>query len=97
MSQPPRKLLILHLDETLIHATREPWSARCDFRAGEYYVFRRPHLDDFLAFCFERFDVAVWTSSTRDYAGIVVPEIFGEPERLRFVWSRERCTRQFFP
>ena len=97
MSQPSRKLLILDLDETLVHATREPWSAQYDFRAADYYVFRRPHLAEFLSFCFERFDVAVWTSSTRSYAGIVVPEIFGEPERLRFVWSRERCIRQFFP
>jgi RNA polymerase II subunit A small phosphatase-like protein len=97
MSQPRRNLLILDIDETLVHATREPWSVRYDFRAGNYYIFRRPHLDEFLAFCFERFDVAVWTSSARSYAGIVVPEIFGEPERLRFVWSRERCTRKFFP
>ena len=97
MPIPPRNLLILDLDETLVYATHEPWSARYDFRAGSYYVYRRPHLAEFLAFCLDRFSVAVWTSSTRAYADLVVPQIFEEPERLAFVWSRERCTRRFFP
>ncbi len=92
-----RKLLILDLDETLIYATDKPLSAHFDFCAAGYYVTSRPHLESFLDFCFDTFAVAVWTSSSRGYANLVVPEIFDTPERLEFVWARERCTRQFFP
>ena len=92
----PDKLLILDLDETLIYATDEPLTPRFDFRAAGYYVTRRPHLREFLSFCFKTFTVAVWTSSSSDYARLVVPQIFDAPERLAFVWSRQRCTRQFF-
>ena len=97
MNSAPKKLLILDIDETLVYATRQPLSATYDFRAGGYYVTRRPGLDAFLRFCFGRFRVAVWTSSTRSYADLVVPQIFETPEHLEFVWARERCTRQFFP
>jgi len=42
--------------------------------------------------------VAVWTSSTEDYAEAVVRSIFKEKDQqLRFLWARERCTRQFDP
>lgn len=85
-------LLILDLDETLIHATRVPLGHPADFMFEGYSVHRRPHLDRFIAFVEANFTVAVWTSSSADYAAAVVPRIFPAPERLAFVWSRKRCT-----
>jgi len=38
--------------------------------------------------------LAVWTSSSRDYAQIVVSEVF-EGFELEFAWARDRCTREF--
>lgn len=59
------KLLILDLDETLIHGTEHPLERSPDFVVGPYAVYKRPGLSDFLCRMSESFDLAVWTSSTR--------------------------------
>jgi len=85
-------LLILDLDETLIHWTMEPLGRPADFRAGTYPVYVRPGAGEFIAFCRTHFRVAVWTSSTELYAQAIVGELFGTDHRLEFIWTRERCT-----
>ena len=90
-----KKLLILDLDETLCYATEERLERDADFTVGQYFVYRRPFLDEFLEFCFENFEVAVWTSSTRNYAVRVIENIFGAKHEISFFWARERCTMSF--
>jgi TFIIF-interacting CTD phosphatase-like protein len=90
-----RKLLILDLDETLIFASESPLDRQADFKAGQYSVYLRPGVQEFLASCREHFDVAVWTSSTESYAANVVTNVFGAEYPLKFVWSRNRCSRVF--
>ncbi|MEM9068739.1 MAG: HAD family hydrolase [Myxococcota bacterium] len=68
---------------------REP-----EFRIGPYEVLRRPHLDEFLEGALARFDVGIWTASSRDYARPVV-DWLGVTERLSFLWCRDRCTVAF--
>ncbi|MCA9690888.1 MAG: HAD family hydrolase [Myxococcales bacterium] len=86
------KLLVLDLDETLVHASPRLLTRRPDFCVGPYFVYRRPHVERFLESCLERFErVAVWTASTRDYALPVLDELV-DVSRLCFVWARERCT-----
>jgi RNA polymerase II subunit A small phosphatase-like protein len=92
-----RPLIVLDLDETLIHATLEPLSRAWDFRCEPYFVYRRPGLSDFLAKLRTDFEVGVWTSSTEDYASCIVRQIFPDGYPLAFVWSRERCTLRFDP
>ncbi len=87
-----RPLLILDLDETLVFATTEPIQTAHDLRILEYFVHKRPFLDEFLSRVFDWFDVAVWTSSGSLYAAELVPSIFPEPARLCFVWDSRRCT-----
>lgn len=86
------KLLILDLDETLVHARRDPLTDLYGFRVGPYYVYRRPYLQECLAFCRAHFTCAVWTSASTDYAAEVVAAIFPAEAPPHFVWSRERCT-----
>lgn len=88
---PARKLLVLDLDETLIHATENPLSYDADFRIGPYHVYRRPHLDEFIASVTTAFDVGVWTASGESYAAQVTARIFPD-SRLKFVWASRRCT-----
>lgn len=89
------KLLILDLDETLIHARNSELDTPCpSFNFEEYTIYRRPYLEDFLAFCEKHFKVAIWTSSSEEYATKVVQEIFENNYPLEFVWSRERCVRK---
>jgi len=86
-----RKLLILDLDETLVHASVEPLDREADFVAFEYHVYKRPHLDVFLDFAFDAFDVGVWTSSGKEYAQVVVDRIFRRRQPL-FLFSSLKCT-----
>jgi RNA polymerase II subunit A small phosphatase-like protein len=86
-----RKLLILDLDETLIHASEQALDRDPDFQIGPYFVYRRPHLDEFIRRASEHFELAVWTSSGAVYAHQVVQHIFPN-QTLRFVWASQRCT-----
>lgn len=85
------KLLVLDLDETLVHATVERLGRDPDFEVGEYAVYRRPHLAEFIASMFEWFEVGIWTSASRGYAEPVVTRLL-DAEALSFLWCRERCT-----
>jgi carboxy-terminal domain RNA polymerase II polypeptide A small phosphatase len=95
MLELPPALLILDLDETLIHSSEHELERAADFRVGSYFTYKRPHLESFLEVCFQHFEVAVWTASTEDYASEIVAEIFGT-RALKFFWSRERCTLRYF-
>ena len=86
-----RKLLVLDLDETLIHASEQPLGQPEDFRVGPYFVYRRPHLEHFIGQVARHFELAVWTSSGEGYAAQVVERI-SPAGLLRFVWASRRCT-----
>ena len=92
MQDSNKKLILLDLDNTLICAedlasvrdeskmvkAREKF--RC-VRMEDYYdIFERPHLQDFLDFLFEKYDVGVWTASSKDYAIFVVKNFITQPE-----------------
>ncbi len=91
------KIIILDLDETLIHAAEKPLERVQDFVVGPYFVYVRPHARSFIDFCFASFSaVAVWTSSSKDYAEEISLNLFGsKKEDLAFLWSQERCVRKF--
>ena len=89
------KLLILDLDETLIYATEKPLERRADFQTELYYVYKRPHVTEFLEFCREHFSVAVWTTAGAAFAEEVVEKVFPSGYPLEFLWSRERCTKVY--
>lgn len=88
-----RKLLILDLDETLIHASQHLLERSADFEVGRFYVYKRPHVDLFLTMCLSWFHVAVWTSSSPVYARGIVRNLFPDPPCLAFVWASNRCSR----
>ncbi len=48
MDEKSDKLLILDLDETLIHATENELNFSADFRFDRYFIYKRPYLDQFL-------------------------------------------------
>ena len=86
------KLLVLDLDETLVHATTTRLEREPDFAVGSYSVYKRPGLVEFLNSVAENYRVAVWTSSNELYAEAIVARVFPEGISLEFVWSRSRCT-----
>lgn len=92
-----KKLLILDIDETLLHATEVPLDFEHDFMFAHYFVYLRPHVFDFLDFCKAHFKVAIWTAGNELYANDVVENLFGHDYPLEFVWARNRCTPKFDP
>ena len=62
-------LVVLDLDETLVHATNEPLDRPCDFRCHGYSVYRRPGLNNFLDGLRARFDTAATSSACPSTAG----------------------------
>lgn len=87
-------LVILDVDETLLHAAVRPLSRKACCAVGPYFVYRRPFLDEFLLACQRTFRLAVWSSSGSDYLEAVIRATFPHEVRPVFVWSRERCTRR---
>ena len=57
-----------------------------------YRIYLRPHLEDFLDYLFDEFNVSVFTNAEKDYADFVVKNIiFGkstQPRKLDFVLYR---------
>ncbi len=87
------KLLILDLDETLIHARETRLEHKPDFTTDLYHVYKRPYVDDFLEFCKDHYKVAVWTTAGMEFAQTVYNNVFGPEYLLEFLWARNRCTR----
>lgn len=87
-----RTLLILDLDETLIHASTTELHRPADLMLFGYHIYRRPHLAEFLTTVQSHFDLAVWSSASDDYVRAVVDQIFVDPSGLKFVWGRSRAT-----
>src|SRR5687767_5827865 len=85
-------LLILDLDETLVHATEEPLEFEPHYEVPPYFLYLRPGLRDFRAGVSGLFRLAVWTSSSPAYADAVCRLIFPDTQSLEFVWASDRCT-----
>jgi len=89
-------LLILDVDETLIHASAKELGIKADFKVFDYFIYKRPYLDFFLDEIKDHFMVAVWSSASDDYVNEIVKLIFPENFDLKFVWGRSRCTPKRF-
>ena len=95
MSSDERILLILDLDETLVYATEDKLDREPDCTVGPYHVYGRPHLEAFLRACHQHFRLAVWSSSTADYAEAVVRTTFPPGIEPIFLWHRRHCVQRF--
>ncbi len=87
-----KKLLILDLDETLIHGTEKTLAAPADFCVGEFYIYERPYVREFLSFCHAHFHLAVWSTGSEDYVREVLGVLTDGSNPFEFIWGRNRCT-----
>ena len=85
-------LLILDIDETLIHARETQLNRKSDFVIFNYSVYKRPFLKDFLLKVKDDFLIGVWSSASDGYVEAIVKKIFPKEINLEFVWGRSRCT-----
>ncbi len=85
-------LLILDLDETLIHARLQPLKIDYAFISDGCYVYTRPNLYWFLESISAHFDLAIWSSADDAYVENIVQHISRESYEFKFVWGRSKCT-----
>jgi RNA polymerase II subunit A small phosphatase-like protein len=92
-----RKLVVLDIDETLVKSNKQP-NFFSDFTVffrdnGEkLYVTKRPYLDKFLAYVFDNFDVAFWSSGDIEYVNAIVKRILLPHQKPVFVYGKDKCT-----
>ena len=88
-------LLILDIDETLIYSSEKQLDRQADFELNfgleKYFVYIRPGLEEFILSCNNCFNLAIWTSSSSDYGGEVIKNIYPNNLQLAFIFTRERC------
>ncbi|XP_057952166.1 uncharacterized protein LOC131146539 [Malania oleifera] len=89
-----RKLLILDVNGLLADIVPYvPEGYKADITVGRKAVFKRPFHDDFLQFCFQRFDVGVWSSRMKNNVEMVLDFLMGDSKHcLLFRWHQSHCT-----
>lgn len=89
-----KKLLVLDVNGLLADIVpNERVQYQPDTIISTKAVFKRPFCDDFLQFCFERFNVGVWSSRTKKNVERVLDFLFrNKGYKLLFCWDQSHCT-----
>ncbi|XP_052203175.1 uncharacterized protein LOC127808645, partial [Diospyros lotus] len=82
-TSPEKPTVFLDLDETLVHSRPNLPPERYDFifrpvidgAKVDFYVSKRPFLDEFLEFLSEKFELVVFTAALEEYASLVVDRL----------------------
>lgn len=90
-----KKLLVLDLDETLVHSRKAPLDRPADFHVPPFSCYIRPGATEFIRAASRWYEVAVWTASTPGYAHRVVRQVFPDTVQPRFVLTRNHCRRSY--
>jgi len=88
------KLLVLDIDETLVHATQVKLDIPHQLEIADYFVYERPDLDNFLKAASEVFDLALWSSSSTSYVEEIQKHLEAKGVSFRFAWSVDRCKQK---
>lgn len=91
-----KALLILDLDETLIHSDLDlKWSVHdqyLDTEDGSVIPLNlRPYLFEFLDFCAQYFEMVIFTASCSDYANPIIDFIEKDQKYFKYRFYREHC------
>ncbi|KAD5803111.1 hypothetical protein R6Q59_024680 [Mikania micrantha] len=100
---PKKKLLVLPISGFLLHRAHRSRvntilkNRHPDFCAGNFMIYKRPFCEGFLKFCFERFEVGIWSSAMEHNIGEVLTNVMGElKSKLLFTWDQKHCTKTDF-
>lgn len=95
-----RKTLVLDIDETLVHSVTEldpkviydhTFDVECRGVVRKIGMNKRPHVDQFLEFCGQHFEVVTFTSALKNYADQVLNILDPKKEFIRHRLYREQC------
>ncbi|XP_074273390.1 uncharacterized protein LOC141596999 [Silene latifolia] len=93
-----KKLLILDINGILADIVYPPPKGyKADTKIAGRAVFTRPFCSDFLNFCLERFNVAIWSSRSRKIIDRLLNYLMGDmKDKLIFCWDLSHCTASNF-
>lgn len=89
-SSSKKSILVLDLDETLVHTSQIPGGFPIPLGVRSFYVQKRPHVDRFLEELSKHFELVVFTASRKEYANQVVDYIDSKRVVSRRIF-REGC------
>lgn len=99
-----RKILVLDLDETLIHTLftggQTPTGTTADFIISyttdnypvTFFVHKRPHVDTFLDVVSQWYELVVYTAGTEMYGSAVADKLDTNRNILKRRYYRQHCT-----
>ncbi|KAG2633797.1 uncharacterized protein LOC120660103 isoform X3 [Panicum virgatum] len=89
-----KKLLILDLNGLLADINQDYHNVhKADAKVKDKLVFTRPYYDDFLRFCFQNFELGIWSSRKRENVNRVVNILMRKlKHHLLFCWDMSYCT-----
>ncbi|XP_076918462.1 uncharacterized protein LOC143578886 [Bidens hawaiensis] len=93
-SRSRKKLIVIDLGGLVLDVVTDPLEGyRPDTVYGSRAVFKRPYCDEFLQFCFQTFNVGVWTSTTRYNTEHALDFLVRDAQhKLLFCWDLAHCT-----
>ncbi|XLR21041.1 hypothetical protein S83_048953 [Arachis hypogaea] len=93
-----KKLLVLDINGLLADiVSPPPEGLKPDTIIARRAIFKRPFYLEFLNFCFDKFEVAVWSSRTKENTDMVIDYLMGSMKhKLLFCWDASHCTKTTF-
>jgi len=97
---PKKKLLVLDINGFLVHrefmhgnGVADKYNIHQATLLGKHYTWKRPHVDEFLDFCFDNFTVAIWTSARKENMNLIADHVFGHERRSRLLeeFHQQQC------
>ncbi|GLJ48755.1 hypothetical protein SUGI_1028190 [Cryptomeria japonica] len=91
-----KKLLVLDVNglllDTYFKSEKRP-NRPADGKVNKHFVYRRPYCNEFIEFCFENFEVGIWSSAKQHNVDKFIDFIFGDlRSKLLFSWHQAECT-----
>lgn len=100
---PRKKLLVLDLAGVLCdrifrgNEAKIPKNRVPDATGGNFFVYKRNYCEEFLRFCFERFQVGIWSSAKKWNLDFAMDCVLGRLRgKLLFTWDQDHCTDSGF-
>ncbi|KAG2316395.1 hypothetical protein Bca52824_019517 [Brassica carinata] len=87
-----RKLLVLDLNGLLADIVSPLAHCKPDINIGRRAIFKRPFCEEFLKFCFDKFEVGIWSSRKKNNVDRITEFLLGDMKRkLLFCWDMSYC------
>uniref|UniRef100_A0A1J3FGR7 Mitochondrial import inner membrane translocase subunit TIM50 n=1 Tax=Noccaea caerulescens TaxID=107243 RepID=A0A1J3FGR7_NOCCA len=88
-----KKLLVLDLNGLLAAIVSPLADCKADINIGRRAIFKRPFCEDFLNFCFDKFEVGIWSSRKKNNVDRITEFLLGDMKsKLLFCWDMAYCS-----